>query len=212
MLLEEAYPDQEHQIYCEQPKVIKTLREVLNLFDTKVVCLEQLPKDDVPLIQPKLNWSDLSGTERILYKKAKDLPVKKKNQITVQVSSRCHHSLEIKPNEFNFRVLPKLPAHAEIINLGDDNLPGTRDMGKATIREKLDLIAQSQVHLSINSGTTHLALLTNTHVVVFDRSHGRKLGPLEDHFKKTDQIDFTLELGEAIEMVLRHYKSSILLI
>src|SRR6185437_4996593 len=191
MKLAEGDPDKEYQIFTTHQSDEEMLKELVALFNTKLQYLEGSYHEGASL---NLNWTDLDGINRMIYRKAANLPSKCRNTVTVQTSSRTHHTMAIGEDLFISQFLPRLPL--SVINLGDVYLPGVENFGKATIREKLNLIATARVHLAPNSGTAHLALLTNTHVVVYDPSN-YLTGPLEHYFRKTDQIDFTYDVERA---------------
>lgn len=134
------------------------MKQVLDLMDTNVLWTNDNPGGGRDLPMPYLD-------SNILYRKACGLPTQKKNHITTQFHVRGGFEWEwrsISGDDMN-RIMHCLRAE-KVYNLSDHHVRGTQHF-HGSLREKLDLIATARLHITLDSGTAHLASMTKTTTV-----------------------------------------------
>ena len=138
------------------------MRQVLAIMDTKVIWVSDGPRGSPHLSMPYANYN-------IMYRKAVNLPKEKKEHITTQFLMRGF--AEWKERHIPERDIEKIMTclqKEKVYNLSDQHVPGT-DHFRGSLREKLDLIASAKMHITLDSGTAHLASMTNTPMIVIAR-------------------------------------------
>lgn len=153
----------------------ETLPQVISLLDTQVVFGgTNIPPEAIG-IDPI--WASKGGTgENNTYIKAKYLPIIRERIVTVQftpVMKDSERSLSSETIGHLFNVLKsKGVARCQIVNLSDATIFNAPhpfwgiDPFRSGVVEKFKVIAKACLHISADSGTTHLAAMSDTPVVV----------------------------------------------
>ena len=109
-----------------------------------------------PITEMKPWWFE--GKDKIDYVKAVKLP-QKDSYISVQIDSRSQGK---KIPHWAKKAIHSLE---KVINIGDRPLK-CKNKTKVNLQNKFDIIASSRYYVGIDSGLTHLALMTNTPIIL----------------------------------------------
>ncbi len=140
----------------------ESLKEVLGLIDTPIRYLPSGPENSRTISPHWVKWAKQNPPQR--YVKARNLPTQREDYITIQTNSRSTLDKGLFPEE-DVRLVEVIQPH-RVINLSDQEIPNTTFLGDASLREKLEVIAKAKAHIGVNSGMIHLALMTNTPIVL----------------------------------------------
>lgn len=152
---------------CCNNDVRDTVEQVLSLLDVNLKLTDD-PTDAVE-VWPSWSNSETSWDQRPYLRSPRKLP--KKNHIACQFDARSGHGklpAKIEVEIFKNRGLP-------LIDLGDSSGLG--------IREKFDVLASAKFYVGVDSGITHLALMTDTPVLVMSTGCRRRYYPNIDQIK-----------------------------
>lgn len=157
-----------------------TLSQVISLLDTQVVFGGTSIPPEAQGIDPI--WAANGGsTENNTYVKAKYLPVIYEQIITVQFTPVMIDSERFLSSENMRRLFGMLKskgvARWQVVNLSDATIfeaPNPFwgiDPFAANVVDKFNVIAKAALHISADSGTAHLAAMSDTPVVVICPIH-----------------------------------------
>lgn len=158
----------------------ESLPQIISLLDTSVI----FGGRDIPAEAKGVDplWADDGGTrENITYIKAKYLPVYHEQLVTIQftpVMIDSERQMSAQNTNRLFEVLKcKGVQRHHMANLSDATIfqapaPfwGMDPIG-GNIVQKFELISRAKLHISADSGTAHLAALTDTPVVMISPTH-----------------------------------------
>lgn len=173
-------------------EVIKT---ILSILDSRIHYMTEKPESqDIITATPAWFKGHTPSVHDVKpYAKAKNLPADYKNYVVCQFDvSSSKHQKEVD----SMTVTKILKKFNNIINIGNKKIE-TTNMGDKTLKEKFDLIANAQLYIGLDSGLTHLALMTNTPVFV--------MHPLDwsahKYYPKSKQIHFATKANEMFGQV-----------
>ncbi len=152
---------------CNRDAASQILR-VLELMDTnvKLALYDNYPNSFIPPV------CYFSG-KLLTYAKASCLTKEVYNYVTAQLIPTGDHEWPSRRLD-NIPVLLHSLRGEKVFNMGDAPVAGTIHF-RGTIKEKLNLISGAKMHVTVDSGTAHLASMTDTPVLVIapERYHNR---------------------------------------
>ncbi len=154
------------------------MKKIVGLLDTKLTFTTATPKT-YDILTPKWVLAHApTPYDDLPYAKAKNLPPKR-NYVVCQFDARSRG--EKIPGRNKIQKL----INNQMINIGDKRLPciNKTDLG---LLEKFRLIASAKSYIGIDSGLTHLALMTDTPIVLVHP----KSWDAKKYYPKTDQIEY----------------------
>jgi hypothetical protein len=147
---------------CEQ-NTFDLLTDVVSFFDRNI--------EVHPIILPNAvkvypiwaqNLKNPSGTLRYYnkpYVKAKELPLQQ-NHIACQFDYRSKNTPWFKGISDLSQIIKRFKK--KLVNIGDKHIEGIKNCVDYTLKEKFHILASSSMYIGIDSGLSHLALMTNT--------------------------------------------------
>jgi|GEM_PF-5003220 hypothetical protein len=148
---------------CGQ-NTVELLRQLAPLFSDNLKVNDFVPKNAIPVcptwVQTLVNPTGTSSWRSTPYKKISNLPSDKGKHIACQFDYRSKNTPWFKGiNDLS----PILQAFGDkLINIGDKPINGIENQLKISVLEKLEIIATAKMYIGIDSGLSHLALMTNT--------------------------------------------------
>jgi hypothetical protein len=129
------------------------IKDIISLLETKIMFSKQRSKKYEVCLPSwiKGRWDGLT------YAKAKNLPSREQH-VVCQFDKRSHGNKVPDHDKLLKMIAP------EMTNIGDSELPCV-DFRRVSLLEKFNLIASASLYIGVDSGLTHLALLTETPIV-----------------------------------------------
>lgn len=140
------------------------LKQLAPLFSPTLLVNNFIPKNAMPVVPTWVQKTNTpAGTlfwRKTPYRKISTLPESKGKHIACQFDYRSKNTPWFK----GVRDLsPILQTYGDrLINIGDNHINGIRNHLKLNVLEKLEIIATAKMYIGIDSGLSHLALMTNT--------------------------------------------------
>lgn len=164
----QQYHDKSEYIYTDDVFAQEMIEFLLTLFDTKLVLLRNKPDN---YLEVETTWTNDSNYKKfgtmiwspVSYKKSINLPLQKKH-IVCQFDCRTKVSWNRTISSKNIFTICK--SIGEIYNIGDNHIDGTINCTNFSLSEKYELLSTSSFYIGINSGLSHLALMTNSNVFI----------------------------------------------
>ena len=145
------------------------IKDLLTLFDTNLT-LSETPFELSDFQIVKADWMCSTWKEnmtlewvRTPYVKARFLP-KQKSHIAVQFDARCNVPWKKTISDKYIQMIAEEFDDFKIVNIGDREFEFFENKTKIGLLDKFEIIASSQRYIGIDSGLSHLALMTNTDV------------------------------------------------
>jgi len=158
----------------------ETLPQIISLLDTSVVFGGVNIPPEAQGIDPV--WSNDGGTrENITYVKAKYLPVRHEQLVGVQFTPVMIDSERLMSSDNARRLFEVLKSQGvqrhQLANMSDATIfqapsPywGINSWG-GNVLEKFEVLSKARLHISADSGTAHLAAMSDTPVVMISPAH-----------------------------------------
>jgi ADP-heptose:LPS heptosyltransferase len=150
-------------IYADE-KTVSMLDFILSITDTQLKTTNQMIADCKEVGPDWFQEAKLSGTflwNRQPYFKAKSLPTEKFTHIACQFDARTRVPWSKGVSDaFLDRLAATYPGR--LVNIGDLNRRGMSNEVGASLARKFEVIATAQSYIGIDSGLTHMSLMTNT--------------------------------------------------
>lgn len=149
-------------IYSDNDSVREMLTFLIPLFNSKIKLSET--KFDVfqtALTSWTCEWPNKYGTlywNPRSYLKAKDLPEKQEKHIVCQFDTRTAVSWN---RTLSNKHIKNIIARFKPYNIGDRSFDGAINCTNYSLAEKWNLLKTASVYIGINSGLSHLALMSN---------------------------------------------------
>jgi hypothetical protein len=160
----------QHQCSCCGQDLRVMVKTLLNFMGNKVRVVDE-PIGDVVDVKPTYaqefenkhgSWSKL-GTfiwQRTPYKKIK-LDVVKENYVACQFDHRSNPPWPKGITEHKIQALTKI-VKLPLVNIGDKHRISMLNRTEVSLEEKTKIIAKAKAYVGIDSGLTHVALMTET--------------------------------------------------
>lgn len=185
---------------CKQD-VLFLLRQLVSLFKKEIKVAAEVP-ESAQQVYPiwAQDFKDSSGTLRYFngpYEKAKNLP-NKKDYIACQFDYRSKSTPWFKGI---FDLSPIISRYKKkLINIGDQKIDGIQNCTDLSLKEKFEIIASSKMYIGIDSGLSHLALMTNTNCFICHENRCPWFfypkGPFFINMKSKEELSFLLNKNE----------------
>lgn len=114
------------------------------------------------------NWSQKIPNDtktrvwiRLPYEKMINLNEKKSEHIACQFDLRSFPPWPKRIQETNIKLIHKFFG-CKLINIGDRNFSFLKNKTNVSLEEKLDIISTARFYIGIDSGLSHMSLMTNT--------------------------------------------------
>lgn len=147
---------------CKQDTFV-LLNQLVSLFEKEIKVSDKVP-ENAKKVYPiwSQDFKHFSGTLCYYnkpYVKAKNLP-NKKDHIACQFDYRSKYTPWFKGV---FDLSPIINRYKKkLINIGDQKIEGIQNCIDLDLKEKFDILASSNMYIGIDSGLSHLALMTNS--------------------------------------------------
>ena len=184
-------------IYINDLNAIEMIKFLLSLFETKLKLIDYKPANIEYVSTTWTNlWPNEFGTmcwSPKDYKKAINLPFSQQSHIVCQFDTRTPTSWDRNIKIDNIYKICQ--SFSEIYNIGDRELPFVKNCNKFSLSEKYDLLSTAKAYIGINSGLSHLSLMTNTKTyILYETNNPWFFYPNSSNILQVDDfINFHLE-------------------
>jgi len=154
---------------CCGQKAQETIQFILNLMGNPRLKLSTTKLDDQLLVIP--TWRKeapdipIHRWRRTSYTKAINLPTHRTNKVVCQFDARSTPHWNKNVSNEIIREIVRL-FKGRLVNIGDNIILGTQNMTRSSLSEKWEVLASAKYYIGIDSGMSHLALMTNTPVMI----------------------------------------------